>query len=186
MKLTVKKRTVDTKGSVKQMRRAGNIPAVLYAPGRSENQSIEVDGPEFAAALRKMKQGSLPTTVFTLDFEGKEMQAIVKEIQYHPTSYRIVHIDLQELQDAVSVQVKVPVRCVGMDNCEGIKLGGFLRQVIRHVKVKCLPKDIPAEFELNVQHLKMKQSKRVSDIAMPQGVQAVSSTKEVAALIAKR
>ncbi len=185
MNLSAKKRAGETKGQTKQIRRDGNIPAILYSLG-NQGQMIEVDGAQFAAALRKIKQGRLATTTFTLDVDGKKVEAIVKDIQYHLTSYRITHIDFSELKKDVPVRVKVPVECTGEAECEGIKLGGFMRQVIRSVKVECLPKDIPQEFELDVRELKIKQAKRLSQIAMPKGVRPLATTDEVVVVIAKR
>ena len=95
-------------------------------------------------------------------------------------------MDFVELSDASAVSVKVPVECVGVGECSGIKLGGFLRQVIRYVKVECLPKAIPAKFEVDVKDLGMRQSRRVSDIVMPQGVRPLAKLDEVVVVIAKR
>jgi len=185
MNLTATKRESKTKGEIKQSRRDGNIPAVLYAPG-VPSEAIEIDGDQFRAALRKIKSGRLSTTVFTLEVGGKKTKAIVKDIQYDLTSYRVIHLDFEELKDDVPVKIKVPIECLGVADCVGIKLGGFLRQVIRYTKVKCLPKDIPSEFGLNIQSLGIKQSMRMSDIELPKGVTPISTADEVVVLIAKR
>ncbi len=71
----------------------------------------------------------MPTTVFTLSDGKKERRAIIKDIQYHLTTYHVSHIDFEELVDNVPVSVKVPVNCIGVADCMGIKFGGFLRQV---------------------------------------------------------
>lgn len=185
MKLTAKTRAEESKGAVKGARRAGRIPAVCYAPG-GETQSIEIDETEFSTILRGIKPGRLSTTVFTLNLEGKSKKAIVKEVQYERTTYKVIHLDFEELKDGVLVQLKVPIECVGQAECAGIKLGGFLRQIVRDVKVKCLPKDIPSEFEIDIRDLKIKQSARLSDLKMPKGVQTVGTSDEVVAVIAKR
>lgn len=185
MNLTAKKRVEMSKGATKKSRRDGNIPAVLYAGG-AVGQSIEVDGPQFHAAMRSIKQGHLATTKFTLEVDGKKVSAIVKGIQYHVTTYEIVHLDFEELKDDIFVTVKVPVECIGIADCVGIKLGGSLRQVIRNVQVKCLPKDIPSAFDLDISELKIKQSKRLSDIALPAGVKPIATSDEVVVVIAKR
>lgn len=185
MNLTANKRAEETKGAVKGARRAGKIPAVCYESG-GQTQSIEVDGAAFNAALRNMKSGRLSTTVFSLDLDGKKVKAIVKDIQYDLTSYNVIHLDFQELKDDIPVSVKVPIECVGKGECVGIKLGGFLRQIIRDIKVSCLPKDIPNEFELDIRNLRMRQSMRLSDLAMPKGVKPLATTDEVVAVIAKR
>lgn len=185
MKLIAKKRSDLSKGATKAMRRKGKIPAIFYSSGET-GEPIEIDTAAFEAALRKVEKGHLPTTVFTLDFEGKEVKAIVKGIDYDRISYQVIHLDFVLLKEDVEITVSVPVTFAGVAECVGIKLGGFLRQVIRHVKVKCLPKDIPSAFELDIRDLKIKQSKRLSDIATPQGVKPLAKTDEVIAVIAKR
>lgn len=185
MKLTATKRAGETKGAVKQARRAGRIPAVFYAAG-NPGQSIEVDGAQFSAALRSIKKNHLSTTIFDLEVDGKSQKAIVKGIQYDRVTYDVIHLDFEGLDDKRPVQLNIPIEFTGVADCVGIKLGGNLRQVIRSVKVKCLPKHIPSEFTLDVRELKMKQSKRLSDIAMPEGVAPVGKADEVVVVIAKR
>lgn len=185
MNLTAKKRGDERKSYLKQMRREGNIPGVFYSPGQPA-QSIEVNGKDFETALREIKKGMLSTSVFNLTIDGKKCRVIVKDIQYAITTYAVTHIDFVELHDNVPVQVKVPVNCIGVTDCVGIKLGGFLRQVIRTVKVECLPKHIPSFFEVDVRELGVRQAKRLSDLAMPKGVKPLAATDEVVVVIAKR
>ena len=116
-----------------------------------------------------MKSGHLPTTVFTLADGKTRARVIIKDIQYHLTTYNVSHIDFGELIDDVPVSVKVPVKCTGVADCVGVKLGGFLRQVVRHVKIECLPQRIPSEFMVDVKDLGIRQTKRLKDIKMPRG-----------------
>ena len=185
MKLNASDRTSKTKGDINQLRRSGKIPVVLYSPGQ-EGTILSVDSAEFKALLRGIKCGSLPTTVFTLHSGGKERKAVVKDIQYHPTSYEVIHLDFQELVKDVPVSVKVLISCIGVADCAGIKLGGFLRQVIRFVKVECLPQFIPTEFIIDVKDLGIRQTKRLRDINLPAGVKALAPLDEVVVVIAKR
>lgn len=185
MKLTAKARPGKDKGLNSQIRRKGNIPAVLYAAGKGGN-SIEVDGIEFNAALRSIQKGHLSTTVFNINLDGKELKAIVKEIQYEVTTYRVIHLDFEELIEGYPITLRIPVECTGQAECQGIKLGGALRQVIRQVQVNCMPNNIPPYFELDIRELKMKEVKRLSDLVMPKGVKLIGTTDEVVALIAKR
>jgi len=185
MKLSVQQRVDQKKSDTKKIRREGNIPAILYSIGKVP-EALIVNGSEFGAAMRGLKQGSLPTTVFLLSIGGKEMRAIIKDIQYHLTTYNVSHIDFEELHDNIAVNVKVPINCTGVADCAGIKLGGFLRQVIRHVKVECLPKKIPEEFLVDVKDLGIRQSRRLSDITMPEGVKPLANLEEVVVIIAKR
>ncbi len=185
MKLAVKQRVSEKKKDIKEIRRDGHIPAIIYS-SKGQSEKLIIDGAEFKTVLREMKPGQLPTTIFTLSDGKKERRAIVKDIQYYLTTYVVSHIDFEELIDDVPVNVKVPVNCIGIGDCMGIKLGGFLRQVVRHVKVECLPKHIPAEFIVDVKDLGIRQSKRLKDIVMPAGVRALESQEEVLVVIAKR
>lgn len=169
----------------KQLRRAGSIPAVFYAPG-DQGQSIEVNGQQFEAALRGVKPGHLATTKFTLDFDGKKTQAIIKDIQYDVTTYRVIHLDFEELKKDTHVNVNVPIECVGMEDCVGIKLGGVSRQVIRSVRVNCLPQDIPTHFQIDIRDLMIGQALRLSSIAMPKGVRPLATTDEVIVTVKKQ
>lgn len=185
MILTVNKRTGTRKVEAKEIRRAGNIPAILYSAGRP-CELIAIDGNEFKAVLRDIKPGRLSTTQFKLNMDGKECHAIVKDIQYDPTSYQVIHLDFEELIADVPVNVKVPIACTGIVECMGIKLGGFMRQVIRSVKVECLPADIPTEFTIDIRDLGIRQSKRLSHLKMPKGVRPLAKMEEVIVVIAKR
>jgi len=184
MKLTVSKRTSSTKSSIKAIRRNGDILAVMYGQERAV-EKITVNGLEFSAILRKLPQGQLSTSVFDLHLDGKIHKAIIKDIQYNVATYNVEHIDFLLLADEQTVTVNVPIQVLGVAECPGIKLGGTFRQVIRTLKVSCLPKDIPSEFQIDIHDLNIMQSKRLSDIAIPPNVRALAPLGEVAVVIAK-
>ncbi len=187
MKLTVSTRNSKKKSEAKQLRRKGNIPAVIYSNG-NVGETIAIDGAEYKKHLNQVKKGHLATTVFTLvDSEGKERKAIIKDIQYHVTTYNILHLDFEELHDDSRLNVKVPIELTGVADCVGIKLGGVPRQVIRFLKVNCLPKDIPSSFKIDIRQLKMKEKKKLHDITIPEGVvPQAANMNEVVIVIAKR
>lgn len=185
MKLTVKNREGARKSEAKQIRRANNVPAILYSPGQT-NELLVVDGVEFATVIRGMKPGHLSTTIFILKSGNKERRAVIKDIQYQLTTYRVSHIDFQELVEGMPISVKVPIVCIGMAECAGIKLGGMLRQVIRTILVECEPKNIPGEFIVDIRDLGIRQKKRLSDLEMPQGVKPLADLNEVVVTIAKQ
>ena len=186
MKLKIYNRICEKKGDSKRYRREGKIPAVLYVRGKT-SEAILIDAAPFQAILRKLETDRLSTTRLTLvDAKGKERQAIVKEIQYHPTTYDILHLDFEELLPDVKVKVKVPIVCKGAIDCVGIKLGGVLRQVIRYVRVQCLPKDMPEYYELDVRSLEMGQAKKLKDLDISDAVRPLALLDEVAVVIAKR
>ena len=186
MKLTIKSRAGSSKCEPKQIRRDRAIPAIVYSQGKEGNK-ISVGQKEFEAALRQLKKGHLPVTVFELvDEEGVSRKAIVKDIQYHPTTYAVLHLDFLQLFEEVPVNVRVPIELTGGADCVGVKLGGVVRQVIRYLKVRCLPNVIPAQFQIAIEDLNIKQSRRLAAIVMPEGVRPLADLNEVAVVIAKR
>lgn len=186
MKLKVSKREVIKKSESGRIRREGNIPAVLYVRGKPTD-AIIVGGAEFNSILRSIVPGRLSTTQFFLqDESGKERRAILKEIQYHPTTYQVNHLDFEELYDDAKVTLNVPIECTGVVDCIGVKLGGVLRQVIRKLRVRCLPKDIPSVFNIDVKHMGQNEKIRLSQLHIPHTVKPVANLNEVAVVIAKR
>lgn len=169
----------------KVIRREGNIPAIFYSQGK-EGEELIVGGGDFRKILNQIQPGTLSTTIFTLDVGGKKRKAILKDIQYHVTTYEISHLDFEELVDGVPVTLNVPIQCTGVVDCIGIKLGGSLHQIVRTIKVRCLPKDIPSQFEVDIRELNVGQGKRVGDISIPKAVQPMIDTKNMAVVIAKR
>lgn len=186
MKLKVFKRELVKKSETNRIRREGNVPGVVYVRGKSTD-AIVVDGSEFNGLLRTMQPGRLSTTLFNLEDEsGKQRRAILKEIQYHPTSYKVQHLDFEELFDNVKVTLNIPIECTGVVDCIGVKLGGVLRQVIRKLRVRCLPKDIPTVFYVDVKNMGQSDKIRLEELKIPETVRPVANLHEVAVIIAKR
>ncbi|MBI3900660.1 MAG: 50S ribosomal protein L25 [Chlamydiia bacterium] len=186
MKFTSFAREAGKKGALSGARREGKVPAILYGPKR-ENVSLYLKKEELDAILRKMVPGLLSTTVFELEEEnGKKHKVLIKEIQYGRANYEPKHIDFFEVVEDVSLQVKVPIQVVGASECAGVKLGGFIRQVIRHLKVSCLPRAIPQSFTIDVKEMQLAEVRRLSDLTIPQGVRPLAKMNEVAVVITKK
>lgn len=186
MDLQTINRAVKSKSEVKRLRREGFIPAILYKKDGA-GETLAINAREFGSFLRNVKPGHLPTSIFQLvDDKGHKRKVLVKDIEYDITTYAVKHLDFEELVKEHKINAKVPIECTGQIECVGIKLGGVLRQVIRHVRVRCFPEHLPSFFELDVRELGLRQSKRLSDIAIPNTVRPLVDLNEVVAVIAKR
>lgn len=183
--LKITPRTSPNRGSIRRKRVIGTIPAVIYG-GKTTPQAIELDVNEFVKIKNKIQPNHLSTAQFELLDGEKTQKAIVKDIQYHPVSYAILHLDFELLHDHLPISLRVPLDFLGVEECAGIKQGGFLRQVIRSVKVKCLPADIPERFTLDVRELGIKQTRKLKEIVFPQKVTPLAPLQEVAVVISKR
>jgi large subunit ribosomal protein L25 len=184
MKVTMTKRTAGSKSELNQIRREGDIPAVLYGLSR-ESQTVRVKGTEFQAHLRSIPQGRLSTQLFELSLDGQVVKALVKNIHYHPSTYVVEHLDFFIPAEGRPVTVKVPIELVGVADCIGVKLGGILRSVIRTLPVSCAPNDIPAAIQVDIRHLDLGGIKRLSDLPLPPNVRPLARMNEVAVVVAK-
>jgi large subunit ribosomal protein L25 len=185
MKLTATKRSAGKKSENRQIRRAGNIPAILYSKGQ-KGEEIVIDGGDFKKILNVIPAGTLSSKTFLLDLDGKVIKAIIKGIQYQVTTYQVIHLDFEQLHEGHPVAIKIPLCCINVADCAGIKLGGVVRQVVRYVPVVCLPKNIPSAFEVDVRNLGLGQMLKLNELTIPQGVRPTISLKEVAIVIARK
>jgi len=172
-------------GANKRLLSKGLIPCVIYSQGKvGINGSVKKV--EIEAMLRHLEQNFLPTTIFVLKIEGgKKVKAIVKDIQYKVTTYDVMHIDFLELVENHLVTLKVPVRFLRANESVGVKAGGFLRPVMQHIRVRCLPKNIPDFFEVDVKECNFGSTKRVSDIQIPKNVECLEKATDTIVTICK-
>lgn len=165
----------------KRLRREGKIPANLYGYG-----SIAVDAGAYQKALNSIEPGTLSTQVFTLKTEQGDRRAILKEVQYHPSTYAVLHLDFEELQEDKPVCVNVPLKCLNTADCQGVKEGGSVRQTIRTLRVRCLPKHLPSKFHFDVLHLGIGATLKLKDLKIPENVRPLAKMGEVAVVISKK
>jgi large subunit ribosomal protein L25 len=147
-------------------RRSGLVPCVIY--GGDTNV-------QFTAPLLAFR-----SLVYTPEFklaqinlDGKTYRAIVKEIQYHPLSDTITHIDFMELVDGRTIRAAVPVRVTG--SSVGVKKGGKLAQSVRKVKIKTTPEKLVDSVEVDITELDLGKSVRVRDIVVQDGVEILNA-----------
>jgi len=132
------------KKAAKSARSNNAIPCVLY--GGKEIAHFQVE----ASDVRKLIY-SPEIFIVALDLEGKQVNAILKDIQFHPVKDNILHIDFLEVFENKPIIMDVPIKLVGL--AEGVKQGGKLSQEMRKIKVKALYKYIPEKLEIDVESL---------------------------------
>ena len=154
-KLSVTDRTKFGTKESNQIRKKGLIPAVLYYSGEKNNH-ISIDQSVFFHALQSSQR------VYEIE-QGKEKQFVmIKEIQYHPVTDEIIHVDLMRVRRSEKMTILVPLVLVG--NSIGVKEGGILSQSINQVEISCLPTNVPENIEVDIENLELGQSLSVSDI----------------------
>ncbi|MBA7686753.1 50S ribosomal protein L25 [subsurface metagenome] len=106
--------------------------------------------------------------MITLNFEGKELQAIIREVTRDPLTEKLLHVDFQHIHEDEEVTVHVIVEIKG--ESLGVKDGGILNVEHRYLTVRCLPKDMPEEIVIDISNLQIGDSYHVSDIELPLNV----------------
>jgi len=159
-------RTATGKKATKADRTAGNIPCVAY--GRSGADHFTVTPSD----VRKLVfTGAFNVVELTVD--GTTQKAILKDVQYHPTTEAIEHIDFVKVEDGHPVKVEIPLRTRGVS--EGVKGGGRLVQSVRKVKVKTDPSNLVDELFVDISKLQLGDAIRVRDIEVPEGIQIMAN-----------
>ncbi|MFI5219050.1 MAG: 50S ribosomal protein L25/general stress protein Ctc [Bacteroidia bacterium] len=153
--ITGTKRTELSKQAVKKLRKQENIPCVLY--GGKENVNFSSHALNFRPLVYS---GNVHTVQLSID--GTEYNAIMKEIQFHPITDKIIHIDFYEIHPDKEVVIDIPVRLKGTP--EGVKQGGQLIQKIKKVKISALPVNLPDSIELEITPLTIGDSIRVNNL----------------------
>jgi len=178
-------RKQKNKSTTSALRRSGQIPCVIYSKGHS-GEMFSISKVAFEEVVRRLEMGFLSTTIFNLKIAGKKRRAIVREIQYKPTTYEVSHIDFLELIPDHKIELKVPLQCLGEADCVGIKAGGYLRRVKESITIRCLPKDIPTHFEINISDLDIRQAKTIADLkSVPKAIDIRLPQNQVIATVMK-
>jgi len=173
VEIDVKKRDLATKGALRTLRVTGQVPAVVYG-GAKKPASLSIDGKEFYKLLKTHGLNML----MNLKVDGAKETVLVKEVQRDPIGRQPVHIDFQRISMTKKLEVSVPVHVKG--EAPGVKLGGgILEHILREIRVRCLPADIPAALDVDVSSLQLNQGLRVKDIQLPKGVEAVTDGQQL-------
>ena len=156
-KLNIADRTRTRTKGAKTLRREGLIPGILYYAGET-NVNISVDKLVLYHALQSGQH------IFEIELEGDTQFTMIKELQYHPVTDEVLHIDLMRVRRSEKMTIFVPLVLVG--EAVGIKEGGVLSQSMTQIEISCFPTDVPDQIELNIDDLEMNSSKSVADITL--------------------
>lgn len=160
-------RTAVKHAAVKKLRSTGVIPAVIY--GRlAPPQNLELNSREFGDALAHHASENILVDLAVKGDQRPQRLALVQEIQHHPVSGHILHVDFHEVAPTEKVTINVPVESVG--EAVGVKTGGgVLEHVMFRLKVRALPKDLPEVISVDVTNLDIGKAIHLGDIAPPAG-----------------
>ena len=171
-KLTVQKRALVGRNSVKQIRKEGLIPAVIYGADQGPI-NLEVNSRQLSTVLGRAASENILLELEIVDGDStRNSLAMIKEIQHHPLQAEILHVDFHAVSATEKLTAEVPIETVGEP--VGVKThGGLLEHILRTLEVECLPGDLPQRIEVDVTNLDIGDSVHVKDLQLPPGVEAL-------------
>ncbi len=173
VKIITQRREAKGKGAAKDLRSKGSVPAVLYSADTNLLLSVP------PASLKSLRAAHFSeSSVIDMEVEGeKKMESVpvfIKDIQLHPLTEEVIHIDF--LKVSLEEKIKVPVPVILKGEPRGVKdAGGTLEQILREVEVEGLPLDIPEKIELDVSELSIGHSLHVSDLILSGLIKVITS-----------
>lgn len=168
-------RTELGKKAAREIRKAGAVPCNLYGEKKDENGNPVALS--FTATNDELRKLIYTPEIYSvnLDIEGKTCKAILKEIQFHPVTDKVLHVDFYEITENKPIVMEVPIKLNGL--AEGVKAGGRLAASVRNLKVKAVYTSIPEKLDIDVTHLGLGKTIKVGELHF-EGLELVTS-KEV-------
>ena len=172
--LTANAREKVGKGSAREARRQGNIPAVIYGDKKSPIPIVV----EQKILVRYLSTGGFFNTLFDIDINGELNRVLPRDVQLHPVTDVPEHVDFLRVSATKKISFEVPVEFVGDDVSPGIKSGGVLNVVRYTVEVSCTPDLIPSSLLLDLSSAEIGDSLHISAVNLPEGVTPTISDRD--------
>ena len=162
--MKVKERKEMGTRKVKHLRKEGWIPGIIYGHGE-ESKPIMIKEEEITNVLHSMHSEA---TLLSLDYEGKKLKVLMREVSRNPLTEKLLHVDFQHIHENEEVNVHVILEFEGKP--KGVEEGGILNIEHRDLIIRCLPKDIPEKIVADISNLEIGHSIHIKDLNIPEGV----------------
>jgi len=160
-------RTDAGKGVARALRREKKVPAVIYGDGK-EPVIITLPNKEITLEFHK---GHLFTSLCDLDVDGKTHKVLARDVQLHPVTDIIEHVDFIRVTPKTKIRVHVPVKLLNEDKCPGlVKSKGTLNIIQHEIDLLCIATDIPDHIDIDLSELTVGHSIHINDVTLPKGV----------------
>ena len=156
------KRATTGKKATKELRKEGLVPCNLYGEKKGENGLPEAVAFAIPAAQLRKVIYSPNVYVVNLTISGEAHKAVIKELQFHPTTDAVLHVDFFEVNETKPITIGIPVKLTG--HAQGVRDGGRLSQAVRQLNVTAPYKQIPETLEIDVTALKLGKAIKVAEL----------------------
>lgn len=156
------KRATTGKKAAKELRKEGLVPCNLYGEKKGENGLPEAVAFAIPAAQLRKVIYSPNVYVVNLTISDEAHKAVIKELQFHPTTDAVLHVDFFEVNETKPITIGIPVKLTG--HAQGVRDGGRLSQAVRQLNVTAPYKQIPEVLEIDVTELKLGKAIKVAEL----------------------
>jgi len=186
VKLKAQKRTVIGRNAIKNIKKEGLVPGVVYG-SQAQPMALQVDGRELKNVLAHASSEHVLVELEVMD-DGQSTSrlALIQEVQHHPLKRDLLHVDFHAVSATEKITSEVPIEAFG--DALGVRtFGGLLEYSLRSLDVECLPQDLPDIIRIDVSNLNIGESFHVRDIPLPSGVEALTDADlTVVSVVASR
>ena len=166
--LAASERQSEGKSANRNLRRSGYIPGGLYG-GKDEPKKISIMEKDIVKAT---EIAVFTTQILQISMDGKDVDVVVKEIQRHPATSRVLHADFMRVDPDSKITLVVPIRTLNDESCIGVKVsGGQVNHLINDIEISCLASNLPEQLEIDVQKMDIGDTVSLSEIKLPEGVE---------------
>ncbi len=165
-KLEIVKREQPGSKAAKAMRKEGKIPANFYYAGE-DNINFAIDKKVFRKVIQSGQH------IFEVDINDSAQYVMIKEVQYHPVTDEIIHIDLMRVRRDEKMTISVPIVLEG--TALGVKEGGIMTQNLSTLEISCLPADVPDHIIVDVSDFEMNHVMNVGDIIVDAEIEIITA-----------
>jgi large subunit ribosomal protein L25 len=170
-KIEAEIREAKGKGAARSLRRAGRVPAIIYG-NKEKEVLLSFDSKEITKYASK---AGFYSHLIDIKIGKNSYRAIPYDVQLHPVTDQIEHIDFMHIGKNAEVKVSVHVHAINHEKCMALKRGGILNMIRRDIEISCKADDIPEKIDLDISNLTVSNALHVSDLILPKGVKAVTA-----------
>ena len=156
-KLDIENRKTVGKKATKSLRKAGKVPSVLYFKGE-DPVSLSIEKKVLYKAMKSDQR------IYEMEINSESQYVMIKEIQYHPVTDEVIHVDFMRVLRSEKMTISVPIILVGKS--VGVTEGGILSQSLNQIEISCFPTNVPEQVEVNIEHLEINSSVSVADVSI--------------------
>jgi large subunit ribosomal protein L25 len=159
-------RNTKSKGEIRSLRLAGNIPGIIYG-GTEQNQKVTILKKTLKSLIEKE---NFLSNIITINLDGKPQNVLPRDITYNVISDEPTHIDFLRIVPGVKIRIEVPVQFINHETSPGLKRGGVLNIVRRKIELKCPSEKIPGTIIIDLDGIEIGESFKISSIKLEEGV----------------